>query len=188
MTRHFVTPAGVYIGGFCEASEPPEDGIEVFDPPNNAREIWIDGRWKLPLATAQAEAGIAMVGWIDGFLAQFTAGVPEDEVKSWPSKAAAARAHLAGVAQAMILAEAAITGEDPDALAAKIVAKADAFELVMASTTGLRRVTEAAISAAATPEEVSAALATAQKTALSLAARMGLPQTDSAETAPVTQL
>ena len=172
---------GSYIGWFDDGAILPSGAIAVSQPPHGGA-FWQDGKWvdhqsqELALAAAKRGAGTAMVGWIAAFLSQFTAGVPDDEVKSWSRKADAARAHLAGTAQPMILAEAAITGENPDALAAKIVAKADAFELIMASVTGLRRVTEAAISAATTPEEVSAALAAAQKTALSLAAQMGLPQ------------
>lgn len=192
-------------GGFYDIthSSPPDDAVEIGDDlhqrllaAQSAGARIIAGTDGYPVAVWPAEptqaetlAGAKTVAiqrmllWITSFLSQFTAGVPDDEVKSWSRKAEAARAHLAGTPQPMILAEAAITGEDPKALAAKIAAKADAFELIMASVTGLRRATETAISAATTPEEVSKALTAAQETALSMAAKLGLPQPNSAEPA-----
>lgn len=128
------------------------------------------------LVDVRARAVTAMEAWITSFLSQFTAGVSPAELASWPVKADRARAHLGGTLQSMILAEAAITGEDAGALAQKIVAKADAYEAIIARTTGLRRATEAAIAAAETPEAVAAALTNARAQAEAMAAAMGIGQ------------
>lgn len=162
MTRHFVTSAGVYIGGFCDASEPPEGGVEVLDPPTDAREVWIDGRWELPLATAQAEAKVAMVQWIEDFLRPFVAEYPAQEIASWPVLTAVAQMHIAGNPQLMILTEASITGDDPDELAKSIVEKSGRFTAIVDHVRGLRRITLRAIEAAETSAEVSAALEVAK--------------------------
>ncbi len=129
------------------------------------------------LDQVRAAADAAMMGWIDGFLAQFTAGVPPAELASWPVKAERARQHIAGDPQPMIAAEAALTGEDAMALAQKIVTKADAYEAIIARVTGLRRATEAAIAEAKTAKAVAAALEVAKDKATQMAAQMGLPVT-----------
>lgn len=91
-----------------------------------------------------------------------TGQVPQAERDSWPTKAAAARACLAGVASpdqtAMLMAEAAIMGEALEDLAPVIVAKADAYGSVAARLAGLRRQVTKEIDAALTPEETQAAL------------------------------
>jgi hypothetical protein len=54
--RHFVTPAGGYLGGFAGGALPDaEDAIEVAAPPQHALEIWSEGQWVWPLAIAQVE-------------------------------------------------------------------------------------------------------------------------------------
>lgn len=126
------------------------------------------------LDQVRAVAVSAMEAWIAAFLSQFTAGVPAAELASWPVKADRARAHLGGTPQSMILAEAAITGEDAGALAQKIVAKADAYEAIIARVTGLRRATEAAIGEAETPEAVAAVLAAVRAQAEAMAASLGV--------------
>lgn len=131
--------------------------------------------WTPSIADVKAKAIAEMLAWITGFLAPFTAGVPDDEVTSWPRKAEAARLHLAGAPQRMILAEAAITGEAPDVLARTIVAKADAYEAIISTVTGLRRKTEEEINAAISPEQVQAVLTDAKATATKLAATLGAP-------------
>lgn len=128
----------------------------------------------LSIGDRRAQAVIAMEAWIAAFLSQFTAGVPAAELTSWPVKADRARAHLGGTPQSMILAEAAITGEDAGTLAQKIVAKADAYEAIIARVTGLRRATEAAIDEAETPDTVAAVLAAARAQAEAMAASLGI--------------
>ena len=73
----------------------------------------------------------------------------------------------------MIEAEAAITGEDPEALAHAIVARAAQYTGLIARVTGLRRQTSAALEAAPTAEAIAEVLAAAlgQAEALLAAAR-----------------
>ena len=118
------------------------------------------------LKAARALGRTMMQAWIDGFLAPFTAGRPRDEIASWPAKAAAAESHLAGKPHAMILAEAAVTGENPDDLALSIAIKAQAYMVIAAKVAGLRRATEGAINAATSQDEISAALDAAKAAAV----------------------
>ena len=165
MTRHFVTPAGVYIGGFCEASKPPKGGIEVFTAPSDAREIWSDGAWAMPMATVKVDAMVAMISWIEEFLNTFVSRYPKQEVESWSLLAIAAREHVNGAPQPMILEEAAITGEAPDELATSILQRSGLYTAIINRTRGLRRVTVRAIEAAETPEQVASALEMAKRQA-----------------------
>lgn len=100
---------------------------------------------------ALSEAAVAMTG-----------PVPQVERDSWPTKAAAARAHLAGTAtdkqQEMLAAEAAETGEAVDALVARVVANADAYEVAAARIAGIRRRIAAEVAAATTPAQIAAAM------------------------------
>lgn len=48
MTKYFVDFAGKYIGGF-DGAEPPKDTVEVPQAPEDARNIWANGEWQLPL-------------------------------------------------------------------------------------------------------------------------------------------
>lgn len=117
-----------------------------------------------------------MAAWIERFTGQFTAGVPAAELASWPVKAQAARAHLAGDPQPLIEAEAAITGEPADDLARKVLAKAAMYEAIIARVTGLRRATEAGIQAAGSPEAVRQALDGALAAAGQMIGDLGLSQ------------
>lgn len=52
MTKYFVTPQGVYIGGY-DGADPPESSIEVPIAPANAADLWVNGGWQVatpPLA------------------------------------------------------------------------------------------------------------------------------------------
>jgi len=80
--------------------------------------------------------------------------VPLAEQQGWPVKTGRARAHLDGTPDAAILLEAQANDEDPDALARRILDRADHFALIVAATTGLRRAAERAFAGAATPEAV----------------------------------
>jgi hypothetical protein len=155
----------------------PEGTLEVPLRPS-AQHHWIDGAWveAVPdIGAARAAALTAMADWISGFTARFTAGYPPEEVAAWPVKAAAARAHLAGIASPLIEAEAALTGEDVDDLAALIAGMADQYEAVIARVTGLRRATRDAIMAAETPEAVTAVLTAAKAQAEAMIEELALP-------------
>lgn len=115
-----------------------------------------------------------VLAWATEFGARFTAGYTVEEVASWGTKAAAARAHLAGEDQPIIIAETEVTGEDPADLARTILAAAELYQAIVARITGLRRATMAAIDAAETAEAVEAALTAALASARGLAAQLGL--------------
>lgn len=128
------------------------------------------------LAFARGNARSRVLDWITGFLAQFVEGVPQAEIASWPTKAEAARAFVAGTATAeqtdLIQGEALLTGETPAALAAMIIARATQYTAIIARLTGLRRATDIALAAAETPAAAEAAgeqaIATANALALEL--------------------
>ncbi|MDP1668602.1 hypothetical protein [Phaeovulum sp.] len=130
------------------------------------------------LAAIKASAQAEMLAWVDNFTAIFTADTPIDERLSWDAKEAAARAWLAGTAtaeqEALLRAEAEITGESTDNLALLILANADLFRAVIGRVSGLRRTTSDAINAAETPEAVQAVLDAAKAQALAMAAALGL--------------
>lgn len=162
----------------------PEGTIEVPLKPGAGHE-WQNGGWEavLPdpvvaLAAAKAHGQAAMLAWISDFTAQFTGDTPLDERLSWDAKEAAARAQIAGAAdaqQAALLAdEAALTGETVDNLALLILANADLYRAIVARVAGLRRLTRDAINAAETPEAVQAVLDGAKAQALALAAALGI--------------
>lgn len=155
----------------------PEGSVGVPIRPSALHE-WINGSWVVnapeALAAAKSTAHHRVVEFIERFLAQFTAGVPETEVASWSAKAAAAALHLEGTPQPMILAEAAVTGEDDMALAAKIVEKSNKYTATIGTTTGLRRATAEAIEAATTTKAVEATLEAALTKAKGMAKAMGL--------------
>lgn len=131
-----------------------------------------------PTYATAAEAHEAMIAWADAFNKTVTGPVPADEKLAWVYKDAAARAIDAGTADAgqlaLIDAEAAITGETREALAATIIAKSDLYRQVVAAVSGLRRKTGAAIDAASDPYQYEAILAAAQAEAAALAESLGL--------------
>jgi hypothetical protein len=110
------------------------------------------------LAAARARARAALLARIEALVAALTGRVPLAEMLSWGPKEAAARAWLAASAtpgdKALIEGEAAVTGEDPDALVVRILANADTYRAAVAALTGLRRKGEAAIAAAMTDTQV----------------------------------
>lgn len=190
---------GVFVGETVAHPSPLEDGVFAIPrgcvtvaPPELGEgefAVWDGEAWRVELIPApepipeptpptldqvRASAKSAMLLWIDGFLAQFTAGVPAAELASWPVKAERARLHIAGNPQPMIVAEAALTGEDAMALAQKITAKADAYEAIIARVTGLRRATETAIAEAKTPKAVERVLDAAKDKATQMAAQLGV--------------
>ena len=116
----------------------------------------------------------AMVDRINEFTAQFTAGVPKDEVASWPTKAAGAEVVLGGGTSAIISAEAATLGVDAMTVATDIATRSAQYEAIIGAVTGVRRSAEAGIAAAGDQAEVDAALDAAMVTAVSIATSMGM--------------
>lgn len=131
-----------------------------------------------PVYATAEEAYEAMIAWVDAFNRTVTGPVPADEKLAWVYKDAAARAIDAGTADAaqlaLIDAEAAITGETREDLAAKIIVKSNLYRQVVAAVSGLRRKTGAAIDAASDPYQYEAILAAAQAEAAALATSLGL--------------
>lgn len=110
------------------------------------------------LARMEAARGAALAdltGWLAATTAAVTGPVPLAEQLSWLAKEAEARALLAGGPEGgMIAGEAAVTGEPAADLAARIVARADAYRVLIAALTGLRRKMEGAIGAAGSEAEL----------------------------------
>ncbi|PKP71843.1 MAG: hypothetical protein CVT82_00280 [Alphaproteobacteria bacterium HGW-Alphaproteobacteria-4] len=131
-----------------------------------------------PLDEVKSRAISAMLAWAGDFMGRFTADTPLDERLSWDAKEAAARAHIAGTADAaqveLLQAEAALTGETVDNLSLLILANAELFRQIVGRVSGLRRVTRDAINAAETPEAVQAVLDVAKAQALAMAAALGI--------------
>ncbi len=95
-----------------------------------------------------------------------TAGYSESEMRSWPTKYAAARAYLDDTAaewQAqMIATEATMRGVPADDLANLVITRGNAFALASAALAGIRGAGDAAITAATTVEQIDAALSSAE--------------------------
>lgn len=103
-------------------------------------------------SNARTRAKAAVVGFADRFLSQFTQQYPMAEVISWPAKSAAAKAYIAGTADAdqtsMIVTEASTKDETSSQVAQKIKQKSLLFEQIVSLTSGLRSKTLARIDAA----------------------------------------
>ena len=66
MTKFYVTPAGVYVGGFYGA-EPPIGSIEVPTAPDNALDLWDGANWvsaptPIPQSVTMRQARLALLG------------------------------------------------------------------------------------------------------------------------------
>ena len=142
-SRHFITEIG---------DEPPEEALEAAPPCPRAE---------------QREMALARIDAIHAeYLRTLTGGATIEERDTWKSKEEAARAFVADTAtngqSAMIAAEAVGAGVTDAAMAAKVIAKADAFLSLIGVAAGLRAKTRAAITRAtddAIPlENVSAAV------------------------------
>ncbi|MEM1046495.1 MAG: hypothetical protein AAGL24_10100 [Pseudomonadota bacterium] len=103
-----------------------------------------------------------------------TGHVPQAERDSWPTKAAAARAHIASNATAdqtaMLNAEAVIRVETITDLANLIIARADEYQVIAAQVAGHRAVAYEAVETATTISEIEAALTAAETAAMALLA------------------
>lgn len=115
------------------------------------------------LRAARAAAEARLLERIATVAEGLTGPAPLAEKLSWSAKEEAARAHAAGTAgpeqRALLDGEAALTGENPADLAARILRNADAWRQAVAWLSGLRRSTLAAMARAADPATVAAALA-----------------------------
>ncbi len=116
------------------------------------------------LVQARAAAGAALVQRLEAACDIRAGHVTLAERLAWSRKEIAARQVLAGdtSAEAMLAAEAEPAGETVMVLAAKIIQNAEQHDLWMASMTGLRRKTLAAITKATTPAAIGLALAEAE--------------------------
>lgn len=165
------------------------DGIEEYlEPGSEAHTLAQSGAFgaiaPLPVEALRPVYGdarlarLAVTAWINGFLAPLVEDVPLEERLSWAAKEVAARAHVAGAAEAhqtaFLSAEAAFLGETLDGLAGKVIAKADLFREVVARVAGLRRKLDAQIEAATDPFEYEAILAAGIAEASALAEGLGL--------------
>lgn len=114
------------------------------------------------LITTKVAAEQSLIASLAKAADAITGPVPQAERDSWPTKATAARAWVAGTATtqqiAMLEAECAVTSETRDDLAASILTKADAYSAFAASLSGQRRIISAAITDATTQGQVQAAL------------------------------
>ena len=174
--QHFRTVEGEHLGGFSGGAVPPDGAIECVAPPEG-QHIFANGIWvarRVNIAEVRANAIAAMISRIDQFTAQFTSGVPKDEMASWPTKAAGAEVVLGGGDSEIISAEAEILGLDAIAVATNIAAKSAQYSAIIGAVTGVRRAASAEIAAADDQAEVESALDSAMATAVSIAASMGL--------------
>jgi|GEM_PF-3653466 len=119
------------------------------------------------MATARAAAQAQILLWVEAAALALTGAVPLTERMGWAGKEQAARAMLAKKAtreqKAQIAAEAAETGEADLALAAQVIAAADAHHVALAALTGQRRQLWAALETAPTRGAVSGIKAAAAK-------------------------
>lgn len=113
-----------------------------------------------PRLTDAAQAKAELSAGIDAILMAAVGNVPEHEKLSWPVKEAAARRVLADGAaalaedRAMLSAETAAMGQnDLDAVAGKIVAKANAYRLLIAAASGIRQAAEDRLTATDNPAD-----------------------------------
>jgi len=97
-------------------------------------------------------------GAFDAAMNTLIGSYPEREISSWPQQEKEARAYLADPAAVTPLLDALSTarGVTKDALAQKIVAKADAFAAAAGALIGKRQALEDKINAATTIEELEA--------------------------------
>jgi hypothetical protein len=132
----------------------------------------------VPTYASEELARAAMARWCGAFVAPLVQDAPSVEQLAWPVKEAAAVAYLADAASvdqvALITDEADLTGEDPDALAQKILDKAATFRAVVAKISGLRRKISDQLAAAADPFAFDAILDAGKVEALALADDLGL--------------
>jgi hypothetical protein len=92
-TKHYVTPEGVYIGGFGDGAEPPAGAIEVLTAPDHAAQLWRNGAWLAyvpPKAEQEAARKAAYVAEADPLF--FMAQRGEAAMDEWLAKIAEIKA------------------------------------------------------------------------------------------------
>lgn len=119
--------------------EPAPGWTEV--APSGPGEVWVDGRWELPLATLAARKQGEIDAAYSGAMAALLAGYPEAEVATFSKQEGEARAYLANPAAVTPYLDAAATarGDDKATLAGKIIAKAEALAGAVGAVTGKRQ-------------------------------------------------
>lgn len=126
------------------------------------------------LAAVKRWAVLAVADVAEAMADRITPPAPPSERLSWTTKLAAAEAHDADAATAaqtaLLTAEAAITGESVDTLAASIITNAATFNVAAGKLAGQRRKTQKAVDAATDIAGVLAALATGRTEAETLLA------------------
>lgn len=109
----------------------------------------------IDIGAAKAMAKVRVSRRADEIAKMIAGTVPLAEQLSWPVKESAARAYAAGQATpsqlGLLAAEAAVAGETVAALAAKVIANADAYFKAAGLIAGQRRRTMAAIDALNNP-------------------------------------
>jgi hypothetical protein len=115
------------------------------------------------LAQARLGAEATLLARIEAVAEALTGAVPLAEKLSWTAKEEAARAFAEGNAdpgaRALLEGEAAVTGEGVADLAARILRNAEAWRLVIAWLSGVRRRTLTALALAPDAAAIAAALA-----------------------------
>lgn len=126
---------------------------------------------------ARAEAKVAMVRWIDGFLNRFISVYPQAEVLTWPLQSQAARAFKSNEATtaqtAFLEGLAEKRGITPTQMADIIIAKADPYEAIVQETGALRSGLSNLIDQASY-SEIPKILEEGQKQAMAKAAALGV--------------
>jgi hypothetical protein len=151
------------------------NGIRVLDETTNDEFIIADLNLEYSIGYIRQDAIKEMRSAIDTFVSRFIKDVPVAEMASWPEKAALARGVIDGKPSPAIEAEAAIRGVDPVTLSHSIVNKADIYSKIIGMIAGLRSVTEAAIGAANSKEEIEEILQSSKIKAIQMAGQFGLP-------------
>ncbi len=127
-------------GKVVEADEQPK-GSSTFkpNPSNPTAKLFFDGGgWREVSGPVDAKTLYPkqVRAQFESAIDDLKSSYPEEEIESWPKQEAEARALLAGEGSDFIEAMASESGEDPKALAKKIVAKADSYHAAYAIALG----------------------------------------------------
>lgn len=192
-TRGFYPADGRHM--YEDAGTWPDDAIELsadeyralFDGTRQGKliEIGPDGRPVLtdppppPLDQVKSRAISTINNTYQTQITSLVGNAPEAERATWPLQQAAAEAYLSGTAtpEQMALLESLLVGDETvDVLVDKIVRKAAEVQHLIGVTLGIKRRGEKAVEAAASNEEVEAALADAHaEMSAAIAALQGAP-------------
>lgn len=159
----------------------PRDGSPLAEAKRGGIETWLRNPPKPPAYLTAETAILAMVTWIEALHAKITGPVPADVKLGWKAKADWARAWDAvsnpDVPQ-MYNAEMAAAGlvkyPDTQTFVARVIAKADIYEGVVADTEGLRTRVQDALEAESDPAQFEAILGAAQAEAMGMLTARGI--------------